>query len=181
MDEVEKMEVVPVVETIADVTQLKKMRRRLELRISEKEYRVLFENIKDGIVVVEMDGRVLECNQTYAGMLGYSKDELKKLTYQQLTPKRWHQMEDKIRKEQVMKRGYSDEYEKEYIRKDGTVFPISTWAWLIRDENGKPKRIWGIIKAAGRNRKEAYTRLNLRGEMNFPARLTGVLVKRGNK
>ena len=90
-------------------------------------------------------------------------------------------MEDKIRKEQVMKRGYSDEYEKEYIRKDGTVFPISTWAWLIRDENGKPKRIWGIIKAARRNRKEAYTRLNLRGEMNFPARLTGVLVKGGNK
>ncbi len=33
-------------------------------------------------------------------------------------------LKDRILNEQVKKRGYSDLYEKEYIRKDGTIFPI---------------------------------------------------------
>ncbi len=116
------------------------------LRESEKKYRVLYETTRDGLVATDMDGRIVECNQAYVGMLGYSKDELKNLTYQQLTPKKWHRMEATIAKEQIMKRGYSDEYEKEYRRKDGTVFPISIRVWLIRGEDGKPKGMWAIIR-----------------------------------
>jgi PAS domain S-box-containing protein len=55
-------------------------------------------------------------------------------------------MEAKIVEEQILKRGYSDEYEKEYIRKDGTVFPISARVWLVRDEDGKPQGMWGIAR-----------------------------------
>lgn len=79
-------------------------------------------------------------------MLGYSEEELKLTTYQQLTPLKWHDMEDNIIHCQVKTRGYSDEYEKEYIRKDGTVFPITLRAWLIRDEQGNPTGMWAIVR-----------------------------------
>ncbi|MCF6154583.1 MAG: PAS domain S-box protein [Candidatus Brocadia sp.] len=116
------------------------------LRMSEEKYRILYETIRDGIVATDMDGHILECNQAYVDMLGYSKDEIMKLTYHQLTPEKWHRTESRIVKELIIGRGYSDEYEKEYRRKDGTVFPISIRVWLIRDGEDKPKGMWGIIR-----------------------------------
>ena len=35
-------------------------------------------------------------------------------------------------------RGYSDLYEKEYRRQDGSIFPVELRTYLIRDEGGKP-------------------------------------------
>ncbi len=128
--------------------RLKKMveEKTEELLQSERKYKVLYDTIKDGIAAVDTDGFYVECNQAFSDLLGYSKDDLKNLTYQQITPKRWHQREAAIVKAQIMKRGYSNEYEKEYIRKDGTVFPVSIRAWMMERENGKTKEMWAIIR-----------------------------------
>ena len=42
--------------------------------------------------------------------------------------------------------GYSDVDEKEYRRKDGTVFPIELRTYLIRDEAGQPESMWALIR-----------------------------------
>ncbi|UJS18355.1 MAG: PAS domain S-box protein [Candidatus Jettenia sp.] len=135
------------------IQNIEKKRIREALQKSEEKYRTLYETIKDGIVATDMDGHILECNEAYAGMLGYSKEEIKKLTYQQLTPEKWHQMEAEKVKELIVERNYTDEYEKEYIRKNGTVFPISIRVWVIRDENGKPKGTWGIVRDITKSRQ----------------------------
>jgi len=116
------------------------------LRKSEERYRSLYESNQDGIAGGDMEGNILECNQAYADMLGYTKEEIMKLAYQQLTPKKWQKMEANIVKNQIAKRGYSDEYEKEYIRKDGTIFPIIARVWLRKDEKGQPLGMWGIAR-----------------------------------
>jgi PAS domain S-box-containing protein len=113
---------------------------------SNERYRALFETMSDGVGAVDMDGLFIEYNQSLVDMLGYSGEELKNLTHQQLTPKKWHRMEAKIMNGQVMKRGYSDEYEKEFIRKDGTVFPVSLRVWLIAREDEKPEGMWVIVR-----------------------------------
>ena len=69
-----------------------------------------------------------------------------KLHYQQLIPKKWHGMEADIVENQIMAKGYSNEYEKEYIKKDGTVLPIIIRLWLISDEQGNPAGMWAIIR-----------------------------------
>ena len=79
-------------------------------------------------------------------MLGYELEELRKITYVQLTPPRWHPMQERIVREQVLKRGYSEEYEKEYIRKDGGIVPISKRVWLLKDDQGKPIGMWGLVR-----------------------------------
>ncbi len=45
------------------------------LRESERRYRVLFEKNLAGILRTTLDGRVLECNEAFARMLGYSSRE----------------------------------------------------------------------------------------------------------
>jgi signal transduction histidine kinase len=52
-----------------------------------------------------------------------------------------------------MKRGHSELFEKEYFRKDGSVFPISIRVWLIRDEKWNPAGMWGIVRDITRSKQ----------------------------
>jgi PAS domain S-box-containing protein len=106
-------------------------------RECEQRFGSLFETSRDGIVTVDMSGHILEANPAYQKMLGYTLEELRRLTYQDLTPPKWHEMEETIVREQILLRGESAEYEKEYVRKDGGVFPISLRFWTVLDESGR--------------------------------------------
>ena len=125
---------------------LDKQRMERKLKESEQKYRTLYESSKDGIAFCNIEGNFLDVNQAFLDMLGYSIEEIKRLTYQKLTPKRWHKTEAEIFKNQIMKRGYSDEYEKENIKKDGTSLPITIRLWLIKDEQERSVGTWGIIR-----------------------------------
>ncbi|MFA5147378.1 MAG: PAS domain S-box protein [Candidatus Omnitrophota bacterium] len=117
-----------------------------KLEESEERYRGLYNSIRDGIVLVNISGDILDCNQAYLDMLGYTMDEVKRLTYIQVTPAKWHKMEAEIIRQRVLAKGFSGDYEKEYTRKDGTVFPILLNTWLVRGEDGRPAGMWAIIK-----------------------------------
>ena len=58
----------------------------------------------------------MKFNYDFQRMLGYSEEEIYQLIYFDITPPKWHAKEQKIIKEQVLTRGYSDIYEKEYIK-----------------------------------------------------------------
>jgi PAS domain S-box-containing protein len=64
----------PIVRGIAhDVTERK--RAEVALRTSERRYRLLFEQNVAGVAIASMEGTVLDCNDAWARMLGYSKAE----------------------------------------------------------------------------------------------------------
>ncbi|MDE0051324.1 MAG: PAS domain S-box protein [Rhodospirillales bacterium] len=129
---------------VRDITELKEQEEAL--KASEKRYRGLFDLSHDGVVFVGLDGPIEEANPAYLDMLGYDLDELIGVTYQQLTPARWDEMEAEIVERQLMSRGYTDEYEKEYIRKEGSIFPVAVRSILVRDETGTPVRIMGVVR-----------------------------------
>lgn len=116
------------------------------LKNSEARYRSLYESMMDAYVEVDLDGRIQRFNRSYESMLGYEPDELRKLTYMDLTPERWHDFEAEITKNQIWTRGYSEIYEKEYIRKDGTIFPVELRSALMRDESGNPFAMWAFVR-----------------------------------
>jgi two-component system sensor kinase FixL len=78
-------------------------------------------------------------------MLGYSPDELRKIRYQDITPPKWHTLDVEVNR-QVMTLGYSDEFEKEFIRRDGSVIPVSMRVWRIDDKAGSSIGTWTIIR-----------------------------------
>jgi two-component system sensor kinase FixL len=121
-------------------------RRAEEMCQSEARYRLLHESLRDGFGQATMDGRFLYCNAVYCNMLGYSEAELLKLTYLDLTPPRWHDLESDIIAKQVLVRGYSDVYEKEYRHKNGSLIPVELRTILVRDEAGKPSSMYAIVR-----------------------------------
>ncbi len=129
---------------VKDITERKRVEEAL--RRSEEKYRTLYESSIDGIVSVDMEGRIIDANQAYLDMLGYTLDEARKLQYSQLTPEKWHDAEQWIFESELLAHGYSRLYEKEYIRKDGTVFPVSIRRWLVPDEEGRPTGVWSIVR-----------------------------------
>ena len=79
-------------------------------------------------------------------MLGYEPEELLTLRHTDVTPEKWHLFETKIVQQQILPRGHSDIYEKEYRRKDGTIFPVELRTFLIEDDHGQPSAMWAIVR-----------------------------------
>ncbi len=127
-----------------DITARKQA--ELALRQSETRYRMLHESLRDAFVQTSMEGHIIDCNDFYCQMLGYTPKELDALTYKDLTPERWHDFEETIVQEQILPRGYSDVYEKEYRRKDGTLIPVELRTILARNEAGQPNAMWAIVR-----------------------------------
>jgi len=116
-----------------------------QLFLSEKRYRKLYETSQDGIMERDLKGRMVDCNKAYAKMLGYSKNELRLMTAQQLIPEKWHEQREKT-VNKVLQTGRSIVFEREYKRKDGTVFPASVRTWPSTDAKGKVIGIWSIVR-----------------------------------
>ncbi len=137
----------------------------LERKASEERYRELYQGMMDGFVLVGMDGSIRECNMAFQSMLGYDCEELRRLTYIDITPERWHDAERRLLAEQLMTRGFTDVYEKEYVRRDGTMVPIELRTALVRDPEGAPVAMWAIVrdvserKQAERERERAWALL----------------------
>jgi PAS domain S-box-containing protein len=126
-----------------EITERKKTER--QLRLSEKKYRRLYETTQDGIMARDLEGKMIECNKAYANMLGYSKKELKRLSVRDLMPKKWHHQRDVIVKK-VLTTGKSIVFEREYKRKNGSVFPSSVRTWRLTNGKGKAVGIWSIVR-----------------------------------
>ena len=129
---------------VEDITERKHAEETI--RKSETKYRRLYQSMRDGFAIVNMDGTITEFNEAFREMTGYTRKELFTLTYRDLTPEKWHDLEAKIVEEQVLTRGYSDTYEKEYRKKDGTLFPIVLRTFLIKDEQGNNTGMWAIVR-----------------------------------
>jgi PAS domain S-box-containing protein len=138
-------------------------RNEMEQRLadSESKYRHLYENILEGFVSVDMEGRFVETNQAYLDMIGYRWEELAGLTYRDITPARWQQFEAGIVATEVLPRGYSRLYEKEYRRKDGSVLPVELRTYLVSGENGAPLGMWAIVRDVT-ERKQAEEELRIK-------------------
>jgi PAS domain S-box-containing protein len=126
--------------TLSVVTERKQTEAALQQ--SEKRYRSLHESMIDGFVEVTMDGQIIDCNDIYCQMLGYSKTELFTKNYTDLTPEKWHAYEAQVVNEQIMKLGHSGIYEKEYRRSDGSLFSVELNTVLLYDEQGQPASMW---------------------------------------
>ncbi len=140
-----------------DITE--RVRAQEALRASATRYRRLHESMMDAFVLVDMEGRILETNPAYRELVGYDEDELARLSYEALTPARWHPLEARLVAEQILPNGHSEVYEKEYVCKDGRTLPVELRTFLLRDESGAPTGMWAIVRdIEQRKRAEAEIR-----------------------
>jgi PAS domain S-box-containing protein len=116
------------------------------LKHSEEKYRGLYQSSKDAIILLSNEFSIKNANDAALEISGYSLEELTQKSIRDITPEKWLDIEKKVTHEQVFKRGYSDEYEKEIIRKDGTLVPLSVRSWPLKDQDGTISGIWSIAR-----------------------------------
>lgn len=97
--------------------------KRRKTKLNESYYEAIFRRSRDGIVVINEKGIVVDFNRAFIDMLGYKPQDLKKSRFRKLTPNIYSYL-DKNAYRQLLEKGYYNEYEKELTKKDGTRVPI---------------------------------------------------------
>ena len=117
-----------------DVTE--RVGREEELRESEERFRATFEAAGVGMAHVAPDGRWLRINNRLSEIVGYSREELKTLTFQDIT----HPEDLEVDLEHVrrMMVGEIETYsmEKRYVRKDGSRVWVNLTVSSLRSASG---------------------------------------------
>ena len=118
-----------------------------QLRQSEKHFRALFELSQDGYILADPEGRFLDANKAYCDMTGYSLPELRALgDFYAITPEKWHDWQKGQIWTRLFKSGDTGVYRKEYIHRDGHVFPVELRDFAVHDDHGVVKYAWGIVR-----------------------------------
>ena len=107
-------------------------------RESEIRFRTLFEQAQAGMLFAGLDGAIASVNPAFCELLGYTGDELRALSVNDVT----HADDVAATKEtsrQMMSGEESDvRFEKRFLRKDGEPVWTDVAARLVRDSDGKP-------------------------------------------
>ena len=123
-----------------DVTHLK--RTEDELQKSERKYRTLVENSPDSIFLCDLQGRILEVNESACTVHGYSREELLTMRVDQICPA--IPAEDRTARWDTYHTGYRYSLETTHLRKDGTEVPVEIHAALFQlDEE---RRLIGFVR-----------------------------------
>ena len=144
---------------IMDITDHK--RTEVQLRESEERYRATFEQAAVGMLHTSLDGRIIRCNERFAQMIGYRVDEIAGKTFQQITAP-----EDLPKSNAVLKRMTAEsatsagpsEWEKRYVRKDGSLIWVKLTISLQRDNEGRALHYITVVEDINA-RKTAEERL----------------------
>jgi len=116
------------------------------LRESEERYRATFEQAAIGIVHTAFDGRILRCNHRYAEILGYSIEELRARSIQEIISPEDAGDSDAMREKMVSGEIDSSWLEKRYLRKDGSTVWVKVTSSRQRDRNGTPMHFMSFVE-----------------------------------
>ena len=123
-------------------------RRRAEeaLRATQVRLRATFDQAAVGIVVADLNSQFLEVNQRFCEILGYSPDELHRLSFKDVTHP--DDLGDAQAQIQALLTGYIPQtaFEKRYIHKDGSTIWCRTSLTLLSDPSTEAQRFIGTIE-----------------------------------
>ncbi|MCG8457234.1 MAG: PAS domain S-box protein, partial [Holophagales bacterium] len=118
---------------VSDMTDSENTQRAL--LDTEARYRNLFQASSDGILLHDLEGRILEANSKAIEMLAYEPGELLGIRVIDLHPEA-----DRPAAEEAIQRmslGGNIRFEIGFLRKDGSLFPAEVSASLLETEHGK--------------------------------------------
>ena len=124
----------------ADLTQENSDRRKAEeaLRASEERWRKLFENSSAGIALVAPDGRYIAANLALQKMLGYTEEELQRLTSLEVSHEEDRAASEAILAEAAAGQRRDYRIQKRYRRKDGNVIWADVSSTLVPATGSTP-------------------------------------------
>ncbi len=112
----------------------------------------LFDTAPIGIALSDFrTGKFLQVNDALLNSTGYSREDFNDLNYWQITASNPEGVEQ-YQLRALQKTGRYGPYEREYIRKDGSKFPVQLHGVLIQDNSGQ-SFVWSIIEDISAQKK----------------------------
>lgn len=122
--------------------------RKEELAHGENEALLdsIIANSPLGISITSLDGRMVKTNKAFCNLVGYSKDELEKLNFRDITHP--DDLAEGIKNTRLLLEGKVPSFrmEKRYVRKDGEAVWAQLTSTLLKDEKGQAKYLISQIE-----------------------------------
>ncbi|HEX5410681.1 MAG TPA: sigma 54-interacting transcriptional regulator [Terriglobia bacterium] len=127
-------EAISKVETAGQVIAL-----RTSVTALEERWRSVFERSAIGVAFSDERGRFLDVNPAYQKILGYSEQELRKLSFYDITPDEFRESNRSLATELWTGRTQQYQFEKPYRRKDGSLVWVLLHASLVPGTGNVPR------------------------------------------
>ncbi|MGF7141537.1 PAS domain-containing sensor histidine kinase [Roseimarinus sediminis] len=124
------------------------------LKESQNYNRTLFEQSPIGLALTSMDGKLIDVNPAFAAIVGRSIENVKILSYWDITPEKYAEQERK-QLELLEKTGRYGPYEKEYIHKQGHLVPVRLQGLIFKKNN--KRYIWSSVEDISERKKAEET------------------------
>jgi formate hydrogenlyase transcriptional activator len=149
--------------TFIDITERKQA--EAALRKSEERWRSVYENSAIGVALADLNGRFLAVNRAYEKMLGYAEEELRTLTFLEITKEDYRDANWEWVSELLEGKRQQFQIEKQYRRKDGTLRWVSNNVSLVPGSESMPRFIMALSEDITQ-RKQAEAALRKSEEKN---------------
>jgi PAS domain S-box-containing protein len=118
--------VIGAITTVCDIT---------ERKMADERFRTILNTTIDGFYLVDIEGRILDTNDSYCAMIGYSRKELLKMKVKDIEAV---DTEEVIKKriQQILETGYA-RFETKHLRKDGRVISVEASVNYLKVEQQK--------------------------------------------
>jgi PAS domain S-box-containing protein len=128
---------------IMDITERK--RAEEAVRKSEGLWRAVFENSAIGVALADpLSSRFLASNFAYQKMLGYTEEEIGKLTFMELTHEDYREANRELIRELLEGKRKQFQIEKQYWRKDSRLIWVSLNVSLVPGTKNMPRFIMAL-------------------------------------
>src|SRR5258706_14314654 len=114
------------------------------LHRSEERWRSVFENSAIGVALTDVRGRFLATNSAFQDMLGYTEEDIGKLTFLELTHEDYREANWQLLTELLEGKRRQFQIEKQYRRKDGNLIWVSNNVSLVPGTKSMPRFVMAL-------------------------------------
>jgi formate hydrogenlyase transcriptional activator len=116
----------------------------LQVLRSEERWRAVFENSAIGVALTDLEGRFLAANPVYQKMLGYTDEELRELSFLDVTHEDYRDANWALAVELLEGKRKQFQVEKRYRRKDGNLVWVHNNVSLVPGTETMPRFIMAL-------------------------------------
>lgn len=110
-----------------------------ELKVFYERYKYVTTESSIGFLAADLEGNIIEANQSFCDYLGYTKEEMLYMHIKDIAPKEETEKTLEIRERLIKGDIKSCEVIKKYLKKDGSIVHAIFTLLLQRDLNNKPQ------------------------------------------
>jgi PAS domain S-box-containing protein len=148
---------------LRDITEQKRNESALreahaQVARSEERWRSVFENSAIGVALTDLNGRFLATNPVYQGMLGYSEEELRKLSFLDITHEEDFESNRMLTEELLAGKRGQFQIEKQYRRKNGSLMWVRNNVSVVPGTERVPRFLMALSEDIT-ERKQAEEKL----------------------